>query len=107
MQIISYDKTVRSDTVQDSKEFNSQSLPTKGKKGEQFVSMITAIEKSFDIMGDDIGEFSKENESLKNKIGYYDEKWLEDFKAKLLKQVDDEKGAKLFLSRMQEQMEKH
>ena len=36
MQIISNDKTVRSDTVRVSKEFNSQSLTTQAKKGEQF-----------------------------------------------------------------------
>ena len=33
MQIISTDKTVRNDTIQDSKEFNSQSLATQAKKG--------------------------------------------------------------------------
>ena len=43
MQIISNDKTVRSDTVQDLKEFNSQSLSTRVKKGEQLVSMMPAI----------------------------------------------------------------
>ena len=32
MQIISNNKTVRSDTVQDLKEFNSQSLSTRTKK---------------------------------------------------------------------------
>ena len=32
MRIISNDKTVRSDTLQDSKEFNSQFLSTRAKK---------------------------------------------------------------------------
>ena len=32
MQIISNDKTVRSDTIQDLKEFNQQSLTTQAKK---------------------------------------------------------------------------
>ena len=31
-------------------------------------------------MGDDIVELSTENETLKNKIGSYDEKWLEECK---------------------------
>ena len=35
LQIISNDKTVRNDTVQDLKEFNSQSLAIQVKKGEQ------------------------------------------------------------------------
>ena len=44
MQIISNDKTVRKDTIQDLKEFNSQSLTTpQGKKGEQLVAMMPAI----------------------------------------------------------------
>ena len=43
MQIISTDKTVRNDTIEDLKEFNSQSLSTQVKKGEQLVSMMPAI----------------------------------------------------------------
>ena len=72
MQIISYDKTVRSDTIQDLKEFNSQSLSTQAKKGEQLVSMMPAIKKVFNLLGDGIVELSTENEALKNKIGSYD-----------------------------------
>ena len=33
MQIISNDKTVRNDTIQDLKEFNQQCLTTQAKKG--------------------------------------------------------------------------
>ena len=47
MQIISNDKTVTNDTVQDLKAFNSQSLSTQAKKGEQLVSMMPAIKKGF------------------------------------------------------------
>ena len=57
-------------------------------------------------MGDDKVELFTENELLKNKIGSYDEKWLEESKAKLLKQIDDEKRANLFMSRLQKQMKK-
>ena len=91
MQIFSTDKTVRSDTIEGLKEFNSQSLSTRAKKGEQLVSMMPAIKKALDLMGDDIVELHTENESLKNKIESYDEKWLEKSNAKLLKQNDDEK----------------
>ena len=45
MQIISTDKTVKKDTIQDLKEFNSQSLTTQAKKGEQLVSMMPAIKR--------------------------------------------------------------
>ena len=107
MQIISDGRTVRSDTVQDLKDFNSQSLATQSKKGEQLVSIMPAIKKAFDLMGDDIVELSTESESLKSKIRSYDEKWLEESKTKLLKQMDDEKRANLIMSRMQKQMKKH
>ena len=43
MRIISDDKTVRNDTIQDLKGFNSQSLTTRAKKGEQLVTMMPAI----------------------------------------------------------------
>ena len=71
------------------------------------VCMMPAIKKAFDLLGDDINDLSTENDALKNKIGSYDEKWLEECKAKLLKQIDDEKRANLIMSRMKKQMEKH
>ena len=106
MQIFSTDKTVRNDTIEDLKDFNSQSLSTRAKKGEQLVSTMPAIKKAFTLLGDDIVELSTENDALKNKIGSYDEKWLEEFKNKILKQIDDEKRANLIMSRMKKQMEK-
>ena len=67
--------------------------------------MMPAIKKAFNLMGDDIVELSTENDSLKSKIGSNDEKWLEESKNKMLKQIDDEKRANLFMSRMKKQME--
>ena len=107
MQIISTDETLRNDTIEDLKEFNSQSLITQAKKGEQLVSMMPAIKKAFYLLGDDIVEVSTEKDALKNKIVSYDEKWLEESKLKLLKQIDDEKRVNLIMSRMKKQMEKH
>ena len=104
MQIFSNEKRVRNDTIQDLKEFNQQSLTTQAKKGEQLVSMMPAIKKAFNLMGDDKVELSTENEALKNKIGSYDERWLEDSKNKMLKQIIDEKRAILSMSRMKKQM---
>ena len=43
IQIISNDKTVRIDTVQDLKEFNQQPLLIRSKKGEQLFSVMPAI----------------------------------------------------------------
>ena len=106
MELISTDQTVRDDTIQDLKEFNSQSLSTRSKKGEQLVSMMPAIKKAFNLLGDDIVDLSTENDALKNKIGDYDEKWLEESKAKLLKDIDDEKRANIIMSRMKKQMNK-
>ena len=43
IQIGSSDKKVRDDTIEDLKEFNSQSSTTQAKKGEQLVAMMPAI----------------------------------------------------------------
>ena len=57
--------------------------------------MMPAIKKAFDFMRDDIVVLSTENDALKNKMGSYDEKWLQESKAKLLKRIDDEKKSKI------------
>ena len=106
MQLISSDKTVRNDTIQDLKDFNQQSLSTQAKKGEQLTSMMPDIKKAFNVLGDDIIELSTENDVLKNQIGEYDQKWLEESKAKLLKDINDEKRAILIMSGMKKQMNK-
>ena len=107
MQLSSNDKILRNDIMQDLKDFNNQSLTTQAKKEEQLVCMMPAIRKAFKLMGDDIVELSVGNESVKNQIGEYDPKWLEESKAKLLKDIIDEKRANLIMSRMKKQMEKH
>ena len=106
MQIGSTNQKVRNNTIQDLKDFNQQSLSTRAKKGEQLVSMMPAIKEAFTLMGNDIVDLSTENDALKEKIGDYDQKWLEDSKAKLLKDIDDRKRADLIMSRMKKQMEK-
>ena len=77
IKIISNDKSVRSDTVHDLKEFNNQSLATQAKRGEHLVPMMPAIKKTTNLMRDDIVQLSTENNALKNKIGTYDQQWLE------------------------------
>ena len=106
MELSSTDKTVRNDIIEDLKKFHLQSLTTQAKKGEQLVSMMPAIKKAFNLLGDDIVDLSTENDALKNKIGDYDEKWLQESKAKLLKDIDDKKRADLIMSRMKKQMDK-
>ena len=105
MQLISTDQTVRDNTIQDLKDFNQQSLSTQAKKGEQ-TSMMPAIKRAFNLLGDDIIELSTENDVLKNQIGEYDQKWLEESKTKLLKDINDKKRADLIMSRMKKQMNK-
>ena len=91
MQIGSTNQKVRNNTIQDLKDLNQQSLSTRAKKGEQLVSMMPAIKEAFTLMGNDIVDLSTENDALKEKIGDYDEKWLQESKEKLLKDIDDEK----------------
>ena len=106
MQIISNDNSVRNDTIQDLKKFNQQSLSTQAKKGEQLKAMMPAIKKAFNVLGDDIIELSTEKDVLKNQIGDYDKKWLQESKVKLLKDIDDKKRADLIMFRMKRQMNK-
>ena len=106
MQIGSTNQKVRNNTIQDLKDFNQQSLSTRAKKGEQLVSMMPAIKEAFTLMGNDIVDLSTENDALKEKIGDYDEKWLQESKEKLLKDIDDEKRANIIMCRMKKQMNK-
>ena len=76
------------------------------KKGEQLVSMRPAFKRAFDLLGDDILEVSTENDPLKNRIGDYDEKRLQESKDRLLKQIEDEERTNLIMSRMKKQMNK-
>ena len=69
--------------------------------------MMPAIIEVFNLLGDDIVELHTENEALKNQIGEYDQKWIDESKTKMLKQIDDEKRANLTMSRKKKQMEKH
>ena len=105
MQIGFTNQKVRNNTIQDLKDFDQQSLSTRAKKGEHLVSMMPAIKETFTLMGNDIVDLSTENDALK-KIGDYDEKWLQESKEKLLKDIDDEKRANLIVSRMKKQMNK-
>ena len=107
MQISSSDQSVRNDTIQDLKEFNQQSLSTQAKKGEMLTAMMPSTKKTFNVLGADIIELSVENDALKNQIGDYDQKWIEESKAKLLKDINDEKRANLIMSRMKKQMNKN
>ena len=106
IQIGSTNQKVRNNTIQDLKDFNQQSLSTRAKKGEQLVSMMPAIKEASTLMGNDIVDLSTENDALKEKIGDYDEKWLQESKEKLLKDIDDEKRANLIMSRLKKQMNK-
>ena len=106
-QLISTDQTVRDNTIEDLKDFNSQSLSTQAKNGEILTSMMPAIKKAFNVLGDDIIELTVENDTLKNQIGDYNQKWLDESKAKLLKDINDEKRANKIMARMKKQMNKN
>ena len=106
MQIGSTNQKVRNNTKQDLKDFHQQSLSARAKKGEMLVGMMASIKEAFTLLGKDIVDLSTVNDALKGKIGDYDEKWLQESKEKLLKDIDDEKRANLIMSRMKKQMNK-
>ena len=57
-------------------------------------------------MGDDIVEISTENDASKNKIDSDHQQCLGEFKAKLLKQINNDKRGNLIMSRLKKQIEK-
>ena len=61
MQIVWNDQTVRGNTVQEWKDFNSTSLATQAKKEEKLVSRCQRLKNSFDLIGGDIVDLSTEN----------------------------------------------
>ena len=67
MQIFSNVQTVRSNKVQDLKNFKPQSFVGQAKKGEQLVSKMYAFKKAFHLLGCDSVELSTVIEFLKNK----------------------------------------
>ena len=107
IQLISTDQTVRNDTIQDLKDFNQQSLSTQARKGGQLTSMMPAIKKAFNVLGDHRIELRVENDALKNQIGDYNQKWLDESKAKLLKDINNEKRVNIIMARMKKQMNKN
>ena len=68
---------------------------------------MPSIKKAFDLIGDGIVDLKTENETLKTQIVEYDQKWLEESKAKLLRVINDEKRANIIMSRMKKQMNKN
>ena len=74
MQINSKDKTVRSKAVQCLKMFISQFLSVQAIKVEHLVSMMPAVKKAFDLMGDDKLGLPTKKESLKTEKGSHDKK---------------------------------
>ena len=73
MQFMSNDQTVRSNTVQDLKGFNSRSLATQRKKGKLLVSLMQTVQRK--------GIFNK-------KIVVYGKKWFEESESKLKMQYN-------------------
>ena len=88
MLLISNVKTVRSFTVKDLKDFDSQTPATQVERGEHLASMMPSIEKAFEIMCDDIVELSTESKTLKIKICSYVENLSEESKANLLCKIN-------------------
>ena len=66
IQLASNDKTVREETIQDLKNFESQSSMTQAKTGERLLAFLPAIEKRFITLGDEVMELKTEIFILKN-----------------------------------------
>ena len=63
------------------------------------------LKKTFDLLGDDMVELTTQNETLRNQTGDSAQKYFEESKARLSKQINDEKRAILIMSRSKKQIE--
>ena len=106
MQIIYNDKKSVKQNCAKPIRLQVTSLSIASQKREPVLSMMSAIREVFDLVVDDIVEFSTENESLTIKISSHDKKWLEESHINFLKQFDAAKWASLIMARMQKQMKK-
>jgi hypothetical protein len=60
-------------------ELNKQNVATQAKKAEKLTANLVYNE-AIKMMGDEIFDLGVENESLRDKIGEVDEKWLSESK---------------------------
>ena len=67
---------------------------------------MPAMKKAFDQRGDNIVDLNRKKGCLKNKIGSYDENWIQGSETRLLQQIDDAQRTNLFTSRMKKRMNK-
>ena len=93
MELISNNKTGRSDTIQNLKDFNKQSISNPTGEKEQILAM-----------GDDKVESSNKNGTLKSKEGSHNETMLEKPETTLNQKIDKEKTVAIIIARMNEQL---
>ena len=73
IQLATNDEIIREETIRDLKDYNSKSLLTQSKRGENLVAMLSANKKKIQyLLGDEIIELGTRNNILKNKVSECD-----------------------------------
>ena len=87
-------------------ELNKQNIATQAKKAQELTANQVVYFEAIKIMGDEVFDLGIENETLRDKIGEVDEKWLNESKNKLKLTYNDVRKNKFILDRMKRQMQK-
>ncbi len=92
--------------MNDLTDFNNQNLESQAAKGRQLIANQVVYSEAIKMMGDEIFELGIENETLREKIGEVDEKWLQESKERNKLIYDDTSKNQFILERMKRQYNK-
>ena len=76
-------------------ELKKQNVSTQGKRAEELTANLVVYCKAIEMMGDEIFDLGIENETLREKLGDVDEKWLTETKQRNKLSYNDEAKKKL------------
>ena len=87
-------------------ELKKQNVSTQAKRAEELTANSIVYTQAIKMMGDEIFDLGIENETLREKLGDVDEKWLSETKQRNKLSYNDEAKKKFILERMKKQCTK-
>ena len=87
-------------------ELKKQNVSTQAIRAEELTANLVVYSKAIEMMGDEIFDLGIENETLREKLGDVDEKWLSETKQRNKLSYNDEAKKKFILERMKKQCSK-
>src|SRR5271156_703746 len=87
-------------------ELKKQNVSTQAKRAEELTANLVVYSKAIEMMGDEIFDLGIENETLREKLGDVDEKWLTEEIQRIKISHNEGTKKKFILERMQKQYSK-